>query len=153
VNGVFHEARGRALSEAEAKGVDFGPILRRYLRDAVERDLQKRMDREPGAPVYAQWWEPGDPGTATEADLQAIRDARDGLAHDLARNDTKEMEEAAAALLRKHGLPEHMFRPMALGLVEAAIHVWDAAERRTLGAEPLIFTEESAPSPSPAAHE
>jgi hypothetical protein len=55
VNGVFHEAWGRALSEAEAKGVDLGPILRRYLRDAVERDLQKRMDREPGDPVYAQW--------------------------------------------------------------------------------------------------
>jgi integrase len=153
VDGVFHEAWGRALSEAEAKGVDLGPILRGYLRDALERDLQKRMDREPGVPVYAHWWEPGDPGTASEADLQAIRNAREGLAHDLARNDPKEMEEAAAALLRKHGLPEHMLRPLALGLVEAAIRAWDTAERRTLGAEPLIFTDDSAPSPSPAAHE
>ena len=99
------------------------------------------------------WQEPGDPGTAAEADLQAIRNAHESLAHDLARNDPKEMEEAAAALLRKHSLPEHMLRPLALGLVEAAIRAWDTAERRTLGTEPLIFTEESTPSPEAAACE
>ncbi|HEY8613167.1 MAG TPA: hypothetical protein VIL69_18025, partial [Roseomonas sp.] len=136
------------MSEAEVKGTDLGPILRSYLRKALERDLQRRMDREPGAPVYAYWWEPGDPDTSTEADLQAIREKRAGLAHDLARNDPKDMEDEAAALLRKHSLPEHMLRPLALGLVEASIRAWNTAERRTLGTEPLIFSEEHAPSPA-----
>ena len=148
VDEVFRDAWEQALSVAGAKETDLGPILRGYLREVLKRDLQKRIDREPGAPVYARWWEPGDPGTASEADLQAIRNARESLAQDLARSDPKEMEETAAALLNKYGLPEHMLRPLALGLVEAAIHAWNTAERRSLGTEPLIFTEDSASSSS-----
>lgn len=39
VDVAFREAWGRALSEAEAKGTDLGPILRDYLREALERDI------------------------------------------------------------------------------------------------------------------
>ena len=53
------------------------------------------------------------------------------------------MEETAEHLIRQHGLPEHLLRPLTYGLIEAAIRGWERAERRTLGAEPLIFPTEA----------
>ena len=51
-----------------------------------------------GALVYGYWWEPGDPGTATDVDLAAIRQARDGLERDLAENSPKEMEAPRSSI-------------------------------------------------------
>jgi integrase len=145
VDEVFRDAWERALSVAGAKGTDLGPILRGYLQEVLERDLHRRMERPPGSPVYAHWWEPGDPGSATEADLQAIRNARAGLAHDLATNSPTDLEEEAARRLRRYELPEHLLRPLTLGLLEATIRAWDVAERRTLGTEPLVFSADDVP--------
>jgi integrase len=125
-------------------------ILRDKLREALETDLKARMNRPPGQPVYAHWWEPGDRGTATEADLEAIRAARRSLARDLADNRPDDLtEDEADALISRHGLPTHLRSRLALGLMEVGLRAWDEAERRTLGTEPLIFTEQKAPSPVP----
>ena len=149
VDAAFRSAWERAVSEADVNKVDLGPILRGYLREALDRDLQSRLDRPPGAPVYAHWWEPGDPGTATEADLQAIYNARTSLAADLAANRVDDaVEEAAASLLRQHGLPGDTLQALAAGLIEAAIRKWEVAERRTLGTEPLVFSDAALPPPS-----
>ncbi|HEX3403908.1 MAG TPA: hypothetical protein VHT74_26655, partial [Acetobacteraceae bacterium] len=59
--------------------VDLNTLLRSYLQELLAKDLQRRLERPPGAPVYGYWWEPGDPGTAADADLEAIRQARDSL--------------------------------------------------------------------------
>jgi hypothetical protein len=105
VDRAFHDALARArqaVSEAPAtEAPDLGPILRDYLRKALERDLDRRMDREAGSAVYAHWWEPGDPGTAQEADLKAIREARASMARDLADNRPQNMAEEAEALIRR----------------------------------------------------
>ena len=53
------------------------------------------MERSPGHPVYAYWWEPGDPGTVTDADLRAIREQRSGLKADVAANRLGEFEDLA----------------------------------------------------------
>jgi integrase len=54
------------------------------------------------------------------------------------------------ALMRQHGLPGHLLRPLTYGLIEAAIRGWEILEQRTLGTAPLILTAEaeevSAPS-------
>jgi hypothetical protein len=78
-----------------------------------------------------------------------IRNARDGLVRDLAENDPKDMEEYAERLARQHGLPRHLVRQLAYGMIEAAITGWAVAERRTLGTEPLVFSTEAAPDPVP----
>ncbi|MBX6376338.1 MAG: hypothetical protein IRZ13_19195, partial [Acetobacteraceae bacterium] len=119
VDAAFDDALARARQAVSEGAKDLNAILRAYLREALERDLEQRMDRPPGRPVYAHWWEPGDPGTAMEADLEAIRNARASLARDLATNDPKEMEGEARTLLRRHGLPDRLLRPLALGLLEA----------------------------------
>ena len=46
------------------------------------------------------------PGTAVEADLEAIRNAQDSLKRDLAENSPNDMEAAAEQLIRQYGLPE-----------------------------------------------
>ncbi len=125
--------------------VDLNTLLRAALREFLDRDLERRMERPPGTPVYGHWWEPGDPGTAAEADLAAIRNAQASLRCDLTENSPKEMQEEAERLIREYGLPDHLLGPLTYGLIEAAIHGWEIAERRTLGAEPLVFN----PTPVP----
>jgi hypothetical protein len=80
--GTRGPAFGDALRQAQANvtdSADLNAILRDYLRAFLERDLKARMERPSGAPVYGWWWEPGDSGKANDADLQAIRQARDSL--------------------------------------------------------------------------
>jgi hypothetical protein len=143
IDAVFEDAWGRALNDVSRAGGDLRAVLREELKQALERDLRLRMERQPGHPVYAYWWEPGDPGTAQEADLEAIRHAKASLADDLASNSPKEMALAAERLLREHKLPEQLLGPLTFGLIEVAIRAWEVAERRTLGIEPLVFTAEA----------
>lgn len=151
----FHSAWRRAVNDAEANRADIAHLLREELRKSLEGDLQSRFERKPGTPVYAYWWEPGDPLTAAEADLGVIRNARASLARDLAENSPKEMEDHAQHLIREHGLPDSLLAPLTAGLIEAAIRKWDVAERRTLGLEPLVFTADEVagtpPLPQPQA--
>lgn len=153
VDEAFDGALARARLAMSAGTADLNAILRDYLREALDRDVARRMDRQPGHPVYAHWWEPGDPGTVTEADLRAIREAKASLARDLA-NGTLDMDAAAGALIRRHGLPLEMTGRVAYGLAEADIAAWDVAERRTLGTEPLVMnaspTPPSPPEPAPS---
>jgi integrase len=140
---LVDDAFGAALARVSVDGNNLtaalGPILAAELRNALERDLRERMERPPGRPVYAHAWERGDRETATEADLRAIREARASMAQRIADNDPMETEDEAAMLLRRHGLPEALLRPLAMGLLEVAAKAWDAAERRTLGLEPLVL--------------
>lgn len=145
VDGAFGAALARVSVDGNKLTADLGPILAAELRDALERDLRDRMERPPGRPVYAHGWERGDPETATDADLRAIREARASMAQRIADNDPMELEDEAARLLRRHGLPEHLLRPLAMGLLEVAAKAWDAAERRTLGLEPLVMGSGAAP--------
>lgn len=118
---VFNSAWARAAT-ALSDEADLNAILRGYLREFLDVDLQRRMERPAGAPVYAGWWEAGDPGTAVDADLEAIRNARDSLAREIAENRPHDMaEEEAERLLAQHGLPQHLLRPLIFGLLEAAI--------------------------------
>ena len=148
---LLDEAFDDALCRARANvtdPVDLNSILRDYLRQFLDADLERRMERPAGSPVYGWWWQQGDPGTALEADLQAIRQARESLGRDLAENSPKEMEEYAEQLIRQHGLPDQLLRPLTYGLIEAAIRGWDVAERRSLGIEPLVFTPEPELAPT-----
>lgn len=123
-------------------------LLREELQQFLQRDLERRMERPPGTLVYGYWWEPGDPGTAVDADLWAIRNAQESLRYDLAQNSPKEMAEYAEELVRKHRLPQGLLRPLTYGLIEAAIRGWEIAERRTLGTEPLVFSAPETSGPS-----
>ena len=147
---AFDGALRRARDDVTNAMDDLNTLLRGYLQEQLARDLQQRMARPPGSPVYGYWWEPGDEGTATDADLYAIRQARDSLKRDLAENSPKEMEDYAAELVRKHDLPDHLLGPLTYGLIEAAIRGWEVIERRTLGTGPLVFSpHDLAPTAAP----
>lgn len=148
LDGAFKRALTRARGYV-TDATDLNTVLRDYLREFLKEDLERRMDRRQGTPVYGYWWSPGDPGTAAEADLQAIRMSRDSLAYDLASNDPKEMEDEARRLIHKHHLPDTLLRPLAYGLLEAAIQGWNVVERRTLGIEPLVFDTSGSPASPP----
>jgi hypothetical protein len=65
---TFDSALRRARENMN-DATDLNLLLRAYLQESLARDLERRMQRPPGTPVYGHWWEPGDPGTAAEADL------------------------------------------------------------------------------------
>lgn len=135
----FRGAWEKALV-AEKGGADLAGVLRDHLKEMLDRDLKQRFERSPGRPVYGHWWEPGDPGTANDADLAAIRGARASLAADLTGNRPDDlMEDAADDLLARYGLPDHLRRRLLVGMLEATIRGWDVIERRSLGTEPLVF--------------
>jgi hypothetical protein len=69
---ILDQACGAALRRARTNvtdTADLSTLLREYLREFLDRDLQRRMERQAASPVYGHWWEPGDPGTAADADL------------------------------------------------------------------------------------
>lgn len=149
LSGGFIVAWERALV-AEKGGADLAGALRDYLKGMLDRDLERRLERQPGQPVYAHWWEPGDPGTAAAADLDAIRNARDSMANDLAQNTPGDMLEAEAdALLARYGLPTDLRRSLVVGMLEATVQGWNVAARRTLGTEPLVFDARTPDAPPP----
>jgi hypothetical protein len=151
LDGAFADAQVRTGTDM-GDAADLNAILRSELADSLKDDLRMRTDRVPHTAVYAHWWERGDPETAQEADLQAIRDARASLARDLATNNPDDMlEDAARRLLTLHGLSEEMLRPLMLGLMETGIRRWDMAERRTLGRASLVFDPTPPPAAPPAA--
>lgn len=91
---VFGAALRRAR-ENMTEVVDLNTLLQDALREFLDRDLERRMERPTGTPVYGHWWELGDPGAAGDADLCAIRNAQESLRRDLAENSPKEMVEYA----------------------------------------------------------
>jgi hypothetical protein len=147
MDAAFDEALRRATANVR-DGADLNAILRDYLRDCLDRDIQRRVERTSGAPIYAYWWEPGDPETATEADLRAIRDERSSLQYVLKHNSRQlDVEELAQKLLHEHALPEDLIGRLIIGLTEARIRCWDVIERRTLGTEPLVFDPDAVQAP------
>ncbi|MBB5372287.1 site-specific integrase [Acidocella aromatica] len=134
---------------------DLQAILRANLKQFLDEDLDRRIQREPFTAVYDPTWEPGATETADEADLRAIRNAQDSLRRDLKMNTLDDLVLIAARrLLKSHNLPEDLLGRLSYGLLETAIKGWEAVERRTLGTEPLVLSNDTAtastPLPAPA---
>jgi hypothetical protein len=148
---LLDEAFDDALRRARANvtdTADLNSILRKYLRECLDADVRRRVERQSGRPIYAYWWEPGGPETATEADLREIRAERSSLRYVLDHNSWQpDLEDHARSILAEHGLPDQLLGRLVYGMTEANIHCWDVAERRTLGTEPVVFNLEGGPSP------
>lgn len=137
---TFQKAWRYAVVEADAGRGELTSILRAEMRSFLDKDLQHRLDRRPGEPVYAHWWEPGNPGTAKSADREAIQQAIDSLTRDLADNNADDLIEGRATeLMHLHALPEELRGVLRYGLIEAAIAGWKVKEQRTLGLVPMVF--------------
>jgi integrase len=127
--------------DTNKSNADLQALLRAELELSLQDDLKRRLERLPGRPLYAHWWELGDEQTAQEAELSAIRNAKSSLARDLQHNTLVEMEDYAEKLVHKHGLPPEVTKELAVGLIEVAIRAWEVIERRTLGLEPVVFAQ------------
>ncbi|MDE2465758.1 MAG: site-specific integrase [Alphaproteobacteria bacterium] len=132
-------------------------ILRQELTRRLEDDIKRRLGRSPGTPVYAYWLEPEHGLTPQEADLKELRDAISSYSYALATNQpdptTRDVAEELAA---RHNLPADAQGRLALGLLEVALQAFKTIEQRTLGLEPLVFSNtdiavQTAPTPAPAA--
>lgn len=126
-------------------------ILRDELNRLLDKDIEQRIQRQPNTPVYAYWWDEEDGTAAKDADLREIEASRSSTEHALSTNQPDPATlERAERLLVEHNLPPEMMGRLTFGLLEAAIKGWEAAERRTLGKEPLVWAAEA---PAQAEHE
>lgn len=144
---VFHEAlaRARAAVSEGAPPPDLNAILRDYLREALERDLEARLNTSGSRPLY---YVPGVPNgggnllSPREADLEVIGLLIAEACSDLEARDARAVARDVDALMARHHLPEYMRNRLAVGLLEARLKVLEEVERRTLGLAPLVFHPE-----------
>jgi hypothetical protein len=79
VNGALEGAWAKAMAGSGSdhdQAARLAAILRDTLRETLDLDLQRRLERPGGQPVYTHGWERKGGGTTLDADLNTIRDAR-----------------------------------------------------------------------------
>jgi integrase len=143
---ILDRAFGEAWQRAQGMVTeDIGAILRGYLREALEVDLEARLVGRPGVPLFGG--RPDYQQTATEQDLDTLSYVR-SLAEDaLADRDFASVRVVVDNLMRAHGLPEEVRNRLSLGVLEANVAILDAIRRRTTGEDPAVF-EPHSPAPS-----
>lgn len=153
----FAETWRLAVSEADQTS-QLRVILRDALRETLDDDVRRRLERPEGHAIYAGWWDPSDDITAAEADLKVIRAAKTDFERSLAENRPNDMiEDDAERLLCQHGLPMSLKQALVYGLMEVAHRRWEVAELRSLGKTPVVIqcdgpeTIEPAGAPQPRA--
>lgn len=137
-----------------AGSADVRRVVREYLKQALEADLEWRTIRRPRQPLYTTDEEDLD-RSVMDRDLDIldslIGDAREALGH----RDFASVRTTVDALLDEHRLPRDQRNLLALGLLEANLRYLEEARRRTLGQASSVLTDGDEPDgpltpPSPA---
>ena len=133
---VLDHSFGKAI-DVVTDAPNLQAILREYLREALEADLEGHCDTPPGKPVYAVRVDKDQ--EPVEADLEIVdlllSDAREDLA---TRRVPKTAAKEADALMKAHGLPEYQRTALALGILRARVQVFEKSRERLFGAvEPI----------------
>ena len=118
--------------------------MREYLRDALEIDLDQRIDAPATLPLYG-----GDGGlqfTGAETDLDTIDHLLSDAYAALSDRETRTVAQTVQHLMDRHGVPEDLRRRLGIGVLEANVHILQQLRRRTTGAVPLVF-DPDAPLP------
>lgn len=142
---VWERAVAMSGSLAEVKRV-----VREYLRDALEADLEWRATRRPGQALFTNAHEDLH-NTVNDIDLDIldslISDAREALE----RRDFRSVRSTADALLKDSGLSEGDRNLLSLGLLEANLKYLLEARKRSLGQVSMVLDDDPEPSASGSA--
>jgi hypothetical protein len=148
VDQAFIEVWGR-VGIVTAGTAEVRRVVREYLKQALETDLEWRAVKAPLRPVYSNADEDLD-HNAVELDLEVlgslISDAREALG----RRDFRSVRSTVDSLMEEHGLPAERRNLLALGLLEANVRFLEEAQRRTLGTSLLVLTDEESEEPAPS---
>jgi integrase len=141
LDNAFSNAWSLAMREAAAggDGANINAILRHYLQLLIGVDLDQRLRKAPGQPLY------------DETDPIAIRGVRDRERQAQATGiPSAPVAKTATVLMATHGFSEEFRRMVEVGLSEAILKAVDSVEARMHGVQPIVFTEQARPQSSDA---
>ena len=109
---------------------DLKPILREYLQNALDEDLEQHHRTRFGRPVYASSLdEYEDP---IDADLSILASHLSEARERLARREVREVESIVSDLIEDNGLDESLIVPLALGVMQAHVQLVETSIERVL---------------------
>lgn len=130
---------------------DLPSILKAYLKDQLDADLQYRLEARPNRPVYATADEVDDDHGPVDADLEIIDHLLGEAREKLALRNFKSVAKDVADLMTEHGLSEDLRQELAHGVLRANVQALEVIRRRVLGDEPSIDLQDQPPPSSAAA--
>lgn len=120
------------MNKNSSTSVDLKPILKEYLQDVLDRDLEQHRSTSPIQGVYIK-------GRAypeqsrVDADLSFLSSVRSEFLEALNERDTRPVEAEALELMEKHGVPKHQQMELCFGLMQTFIKSLKVSEKRVLG--------------------
>ncbi len=135
---LYTALQRRDVLSAQANGMSINAILRHHLSDALAIDREHRIAARPHSCLFTSRPFPG--RSVQETDVEVL----EGLAMDaseaLANRDKDRVRATATRLAEAHGIAPDLHDELAIGLLEADVHLLRALRDRSLGNEPIVFT-------------
>ena len=138
---AFPDAWNRAVSEAADAGgnADLNAILRQYFNLLIGVDLDQRLRREAGQPLY---------DATDQTTIQGVRE-RERIAQ-VTGTPSAPVARTAAMLMTAHGMPAEVRRMVEVGVSEVILRAVKTIEAQMRGEQAMVFTAQENPLPVPA---
>ncbi len=152
LDAAFPEALRRVAAMDRTTEAKVRHVLREYLREALEADLEHRLSARPCRPLFDLGPVDYD-RTPLQRDLDVIDDLLWDAREALALRDIPSIAPIVERLMREHGLPEECRSMLGLGVLVANVRALEEARRRTLGQVSMVLDAAATgdPVPSPEA--
>jgi integrase len=149
---LVDEAFGSAWERALLVGMsdaDIKRVLREYLQEALDKDMQRRLATPPGRPVYPVGWDGEEEPAKHDLDSNTM-----GLIlaeEALAERDFASVAGTVEELMAKHRLPETARPLLSLGVLQANVRILREVEGRITGRTLEAVADSPATPAAPAA--
>lgn len=127
---------------APANGMTINAILRQHLGDALASDRKNRIAARPYSCLYAT--QPALGRSAKDTDVEVLDGLASAASEALANRDKDRVRAKVAQLAETHGIAPEFHDELAIGLLEAEVHLLRILRDRTLGKETLVFSNQEA---------
>jgi hypothetical protein len=149
---LVDEAFGSAWERALLVGMsdaDIKRVLREYLQEALDEDMQRRLATPPGRPVYPVGWDGEEEPAKHDLDSNTMGLI---LAEDaLAERDFASVAGTVEELMAKHRLPETARPLLSLGVLQANVRILREVEGRIMGRTLEVVADSPATPAAPPA--
>lgn len=126
---------------------DLQEVLRGYLREALEADLEARLAAPPSRPVYTTAPANDRHHDAVDHDHEVISRLLSDARERLVMRDVRSVASTVESLMRAHGIPAAQRDALALGVLEANVKALEEIEKRVSGG-PAVMLDATATPPS-----